>query len=217
MHCPYCANPVTETSPTCPSCNFSISGADQLFGEAPRLSLGINDHGGVLSPSDNQEILDDLTSMAGRYPQIRFSIITVSLTPDTSLPTMATWLLNRAGLFGDDEGGGANRGIVLLIDTANRRATVQTGYGLEPFIGYGHLEAVLDDARSDLEGGRFRDAITSMLRSVEGALESVHGELGDTYGLDMEAVTAAEARRMGLAAPVKSNIVATQHTHEDEY
>lgn len=199
MFCPYCASKLTETSTRCAQCGFDLRAADRLFGEPPRLSLGINDYGKVLESHDNGAIMRRLRQLANNYPQVRFAIVTTELDAETSLPTLATWLLNRAGIFRTSERGGLNHGVLIAVSTdeCERRASIQVGYGLEPFIGYRHLQGALEAAEPAFANDQFGEGILSIIDGVVHALEKVHDKIGATYGIDLGEIRSEESRRIG--------------------
>ena len=209
MFCPYCSNRISETSTSCPQCSFAIHGADQFFGTAPQLSLGINDHQGVLKPEDSDTIMTRLHQLSDKYPQIRFAIVTVALRPETPLPALATWLLNRGGLFQPSERAEMNRGILIVVDTAGggNRASIQTGYGLEPFLGYHHLQGILEAAGPAFTNDSFGRGILTIINEMERVLDEVYEHLATTYGIDLAEIKPGEARRIGLNIPAEEAIL----------
>lgn len=220
MFCPYCSTRILETSESCPQCSFAIHEAEKFFGDVPQLSLGINDRGGALNPEDTGAIMSRLHQLSEKYPQIRFAIVTVALKPETPLPALATWLFNRAGLFHPSERGGMNRGILIALDTAGEesRASIQTGYGLEPFLGYHHLQGALEAAGPAFANGSFGRGILAIISEVERILDEVYAKLEKTYGINLAEIRPSEARRIGLSVPTQEAIISTASgTRIDEY
>lgn len=155
--------------------------------------------------------------LANKYPQIRFAVVTMQLAPETSLPTLATWLFNRAGLFRSQERGGKNYGILIAVATSDKRASIQIGYGLEPFIGYRHLQSILESTRGDFEAAKFGRGIQAMIAKTEHVLDEVHGRIEKTYGIDLNALKPTEAFNIGLIVPTEQEKFAFYEWQVDPY
>jgi uncharacterized membrane protein YgcG len=166
---------------------------DQLMGISPTLVPGINDTVGLLSKTDRQRLRSALDRFQRRFPQVAFHVWLGRTAPQVPLHLYLFWLFNRGTLFATVTRGAVNRDVLLGIDVTQQRASIIIGYGLEPFLGGRHLNAMLDAAGTDLAAQDWRRGIQSVLERLSDALTEIHLSLHQTYG--------AEPIALGIAAP----------------
>ena len=198
MFCPYCKSSLREEDARCAACSFDLDGADRLFGQPPQLRPGVNDLSGSLHEEEIAAVHKQMAALNRDLPQVKLSVLVANLPPDLSLPTYATWTMNRSGLSRASEVGGLNHNILAVIDPGRAAASLQIGYGLEPFLGAAHLEAILERS-SRAFGEGITPGLLALVEACRESLFAVWDELGQIYGLDMEAVCAEEARRLGTS------------------
>ena len=183
MHCPSCHQRVFEQSPACPSCGFTLAGADQFFGIPPRLNPGLSDLAGVLRSSDEKKILHAMDQMAQEFPQVSAACVLMQIPPEIPLPVYAFWLFNRSGLISPVDKGGNCRLFFLLVDVQHRRVVAMVGYGLEPFITPVVLEDIARASQPALAHEDWARALVDCLVSARKELALIAEDIPQAFGL----------------------------------
>ena len=183
MLCPYCQKPLAEDAAACGVCGLSLARADAYFGTPPRLSPDVTDPAGLLTASARQRIIGALDRFHRRFPQCRLGVALLSMPDEMPGATRAFWLFNRGAGDGGLNTGSANRRLFLLIDPDAGEATLTIGYGLEPFIGPQHLEAVLTTAADALARAEWATAVETAAHQLESLMRRIIAGLPRTFGL----------------------------------
>ncbi len=189
MRCPYCHSPGLETDAECRKCGFSIVKVGGLFGAVPFLIPGLSDLNELLTARERKRIGKRIASFETRLPQTKLAVIVLSECPVDQISAYAFWLFNRGALWNELQTDGANRNILLLVDTGRAKASVVVGYGLEPFVGERHLSEALAAARPVLGKGNYAAAIEVTLGHLEHILIDLADNLVRAYGLDPKEVS----------------------------
>jgi hypothetical protein len=201
MHCPYCHAPAFETLPQCGACGFSLERVDQYFGVMPRLQPGISDAEGLFKPKDFRRIEAASERLHECFPQVSFSVVSVSLRPDQPLSAYAFWIFNRGGVCRELHRGGKSRDILLTLGAAHGSATLMIGYGLEPFVSLTQLQQMVNAGAADFAAGRWADGVVAVIDHTLAGLTEIFSTLGRTYGLDMDAVRQEEDPAVARTVP----------------
>jgi uncharacterized membrane protein YgcG len=193
MHCPYCQADAFETTPHCPRCGFSLERVATYFGVMPRLTPGLSDLAGLFRPQDARRLADATARLRDRFPQTTFSIVTTTLHPNQPLTAYAFWIFNRGGICLDLARGGKSRDLLLTLDSANARASLMIGYGLEPFLPQSVVQDCVNTGAPHFARDHWTDGAVTVIDAVTRTLSSLAASLQKTYGLDMEALHRSEA------------------------
>jgi uncharacterized membrane protein YgcG len=163
------------------------------FGVMPRLNAGISDLAGLFRPRDARRIHDATARLHDRFPQVTLSIVTTTLEPTQPLTAYAFWIFNRGGICVDLARGGKSRDILITLDSANARASLMIGYGLEPFVSQATLQDIVNQGAPHFARDHWVDGIVTVADATTRALATVFASLEKTFGLDMAALQRDEA------------------------
>ncbi|MEN8772557.1 MAG: hypothetical protein ABF379_16160 [Akkermansiaceae bacterium] len=167
MTCPGCRTIIEDPVESCPRCGYSGHSVVKKFPfAAPKIERYI-DPGDHFGPADRERIDGALASLAKRFPQVRFCFCVIDLEPETDLREFGFWMLNASPIDGPGEEELRPWTILLLIDGANGRVSVTSGYAIEPFLNEERWLALLQ-----FSGSLFarRDYGVAVLNFVEGAV-----------------------------------------------
>ena len=174
MACPGCHATLADPVEQCPWCGYV--GRDSLARfpfAAPAMERYI-DPMGYLQAGARKRIDQSLTSLRAKFPQVEISICIVDLELQTDPREFGFWMFNASKVRDDAEAAKRPWTILLLIDDKNGRASVTSGYAIEPFIDEDDFEVILRLERDhflekDYEKGvlKFIEEVTDTLR--EGA------------------------------------------------
>ena len=197
MLCPYCQQPTFETLKECQSCRFSMAGADRLFGAVPRLQPGVTDLAQVLTQAQQGQLEKLIEQTGALFPQLDIAMVIFSLPESAPFAAYLYWLFNRGGICNQMKKGGANRSLLFGLDTTGARAGWCVGYGLEPFVGQRHLQALLEPALRFFRKGEAFQGLQAGLKALPGVLTPICRDLARAYGVDLEKMRESEASAGG--------------------
>jgi len=169
-----------------------------MFGSPPQLRLGVNDTAGVLTQTEASQVQAALIEFANEFPQMRYAVVTAELPNGAPIATYATWIFNRSGMQRPDTEPSANRNVLLVVDTGDGRASLQTGYGLEPFVGEEQINSALQAGQARFQAGQFAPGIKAVIEASSVMLRDVWNRLGISFGIDMSEIQREEAAKLGL-------------------
>lgn len=183
MKCPNCHQILTENSPDCPSCQFSLSKLDAYLGiTAPALTEHATDLTQSISPAEIRRLNNRLSRYQKRFPQCRFAVI-FDKTPNTLTPEVYTfWLFNRAGLTHIMKKEGECFLVLLFIDPARMQASAMIGYGLEPLIPQETLQNWIQQTESALKSKQFIPAAFHFFAKATDDLQKLPAKLQQAFG-----------------------------------
>jgi hypothetical protein len=167
MTCPGCRAIIEEPVENCPRCGYSGHSVVKKFPfAAPTIERYI-DPNGHFGPADRELIDEALSELATRFPQVRFSFCVIDLEQETDPREFGFWMLNASPVNDPGEEKLRPWTILLLIDGANDRVSVTSGYAIEPFLNEERWVALLQ-----FSGRLFlrRDYGAAVLNFVEGAV-----------------------------------------------
>ncbi|MFC5456767.1 TPM domain-containing protein [Prosthecobacter fluviatilis] len=177
-----------ETDAACGQCGFSLEVADRAFGIAPALQRPIADVAGVLGALAVRRAGHVIAEVERRFPQVGIAVVLMAVPVEAPLLPFAFWLFNRGSLSSAVDKGGANRLVMLLVDTGSDRAMTMVGYGLEPFVQETCLQSCLQAAEQPLRRRRYGQAIESFARELDRQLVELCRLVPRQFGLVDEAL-----------------------------
>ena len=125
-------------------------------------------------------IADASARLHERFPQVGCSIVTTTLEPLQPLTAYAFWLFNRGGICRELHRGNKSRELLLTLDAANARASLMIGYGLEPFVGRGALQDMINAGAPHFAREHWVDGIVAVLDATTQRLAEILAKLGQT-------------------------------------
>src|SRR5271155_6030484 len=126
-----------------------------------RPSNYVNDFAGVLDAA-TQARLNDLCHQVEQKAQAQIAVVTVKSVDDQDLDSYAVALYQKFGVGTK----GKDRGVLVLIATADRKYKIQVGYGLEPILPDGKVGGFGREAVPLLRSGDYAGAVTLMTARV---------------------------------------------------
>ena len=183
MYCPACQTILEERSANCPACAFSLQRANRLFGEVPPLHPELTDPGYVLKGLGIRKVLREIGRFHREVPQARISVVLLEVPKDVDPAVFNFWLFNRSDVCREADRGGLNRNFLLLIDTANRRANLMAGYGLEPFVNRGFLTHCITAGETALAKGNFKETCLMIMAELREQTHALTEMLPEIYGM----------------------------------
>lgn len=170
LFCPECHANIKEPVKHCPRCGYSGQSAVKKFPfEAPAISRYM-DPDQHLSEADRKTIDGGLKELAKRFSQPRFCFCLVDLDKSTDLREFGFWLLNASPLTSAEEEKLRPWTILVLIDDTNARASITTGYAIEPFLNEDRWASLLLLERSYFLSRSYGAAISKFVDGAIGVL-----------------------------------------------
>ena len=126
-----------------------------------RPSNYVNDFAGVLD-SSTQARLNDLCHQVEQTAQAQVSVVTVKSTDGQDVVSYAVALYQKWGIGAK----GKDRGVLILLATADRKYWTTVGYGLEPILPDGKVGGFGREAVPLLKNGDYAGAVTLMTTRV---------------------------------------------------
>jgi uncharacterized membrane protein YgcG len=167
MNCPSCELKLPERAGHCAACGFSIDRLTANYGAAPVVLHRMMDVAGVMRRRERLLIEDRMDGFERRFPQLFFAVYVGTLPPLADVREFGFWLLNRAAVSSVDFTRPNDKGLLLVIDVAGRRASLSAGYFLEPYLSDGAMAGALKKGASMWEEGRYGEGVELVMASVE--------------------------------------------------
>jgi len=176
-HCPSCYSPFDGVYSFCPKCQFSFGARADRFPYDLGELRAIHDEENRLESKAIAKLERAIKQFETRFPQLSFHFILTQLPPGTDAREVGFWALNTARA-GEAELRGRERrhALLLLIDRANRHASLTLGYGLDPHLGDDTARRLLDKALPQLQAGNFAGAAARIVTTLQKYLETAQRE-----------------------------------------
>jgi hypothetical protein len=146
----------------------------------PMLGLGVNDLPNELT---RREVMQEIARLERSLPQLGFSVVLTAAPREIGLSLDALWLFNRTGIANAVERGGANRQVLLVVDSDMGHAACMAGYGLEPFLGEELIHNALNAFSTALAAGQLSPGILHLLAEMECLLIDCAESLENAFGI----------------------------------
>jgi uncharacterized protein len=121
----------------------------------------VNDFAGVLDAS-TQARLNDLCHQVEQKTQAQIAVVTVKSVDGQDVVSYAVALYQKFGIGAK----GKDRGVLILLATADRKYWTTVGYGLEPILPDGKVGGFGREAVPLLKSGDYAGAVTLMTARV---------------------------------------------------
>lgn len=106
----------------------------------------VRDSAGLWDETQMAAIREMRYVLRKRFPQIRFYVETVALSPDVSLSLYGFWRINTAPLAKHETGDHRSWSVLLVVDAASARASVTCGYRIGHWVGDRQWQSALEQA-----------------------------------------------------------------------
>ena len=132
--CPGCHATLKDPVPACPHCAYNGWTCVEKFPWIPPTLERVMDVDRCLSIADRRVLDKAIDPIEQALPQVRIYVCLGRLHPDTDPREFGFWLFN-ASVPPDTEAASHRAwSVLLVIDRASCRASLTTGYGLDPFL-----------------------------------------------------------------------------------
>lgn len=184
VNCPSCHAKVDRESKWCESCGFTGQQTIGMFGgNAPPLSR-LLDVADVWNEAGKARIDSLVDGMSERFPQIKWSICTVSLPPGTRLEVFGFWLMNAGPMRENETVEDRLWTVLLVIDADTGRASVTPGYRAETWLSDEMWDAALHEVPRLFRDGNPVGAVVQFFETtgllLEKAWRRSHSQLKQT-------------------------------------
>ncbi len=171
MKCPRCVQQIHRAAAACPHCGFSLSDADQLFGNEEIKLRSLTDAAGIFRRHERDLLEDVMDRITHAFPQVFVAIYTGSMGESGQIRQFGFWLLNR-GVFEDVPIEKPNEnGILIVIDPDTKTAGMTHGYLLDPYLDEKDSFDCLSRAHAYWLEGRYAEGALRSLRALEQLLK----------------------------------------------
>ena len=116
-------------------------------------------------------IASSMKKVAKRFPQFRWKICTVRLSPEENLNLFSFWMLNASPLAFGETAEDRGKTILLLIDAASGNATVTPGYSAEVWLSEEEWRKALISMRGLWRAGKTTRAVSTFFKAANDLLE----------------------------------------------
>ncbi len=145
-----------------------------MLGVAPGLGGIVADRAGIFSTADRRRLSRELNEFHLTFPQLRLTVVSVKEVPkEISLGVYSFWLFNRSDVVRQMDAEGRNRDLLLTLCPIHHRAALMVGYGLEPFVGARHLDAVLAAGSSFFQARQFAAGVLTVLDAMHSTFKAL--------------------------------------------
>ncbi len=120
----------------------------------PKPTGYLSDFAHVVSPED-QNKLEQFCGRVERELGVQFALVTVDSVNGQPIEDFGIQLARKWGV-GDKK---SNQGVLLLLAIQDRKNDIETGRGIEPYLGDGFSGSILRSLRPDLRNGDYGAAL----------------------------------------------------------
>ncbi len=168
--CPGCHFALKDPAPACPHCGYNGWSCVGKFPWLPPALERIMDMEARFSASDRAALDQAIEPLEQALPQVRVHVCLGKLHPDTDVREFGFWLFNAS--VPPDAEAASHRpwSLLLVIDRTSRRASLTSGYGLDPFLSDRRLTACLEAATADFTSGHYGRGAVACLTKLHTAL-----------------------------------------------
>jgi uncharacterized membrane protein YgcG len=164
--CPRCATILARDAVRCPNCQFTGADTLAMFAGQPPPLEAVVDAAKLWNESDLRKIRKARQKVVRSLPQFDWRVCAVALDPAVDLDAFAFWLFNTSPLAVGETSEARAWTVLLVIDTANQRATVIPGYGAEPWLTDVEWQRALVVMKRPWENGRSAAAVAAFFAAA---------------------------------------------------
>jgi len=182
--CPCCLVSYSEIGDKCSGCGYSAAICMARFPyAAPALSgLQLFRNGAEVTNFFGARSLTILNKLRKSFPELGVYVVVVDLGEGVECREFAFWLYNAAPFGESDSVAKRQGGVMLLVDTNGGKATVVTGYGIEPYLNPDRITGDLGKLEKNLKKRRIEKAVEIWLLLLLRHLRDAHARSKDLQG-----------------------------------
>lgn len=182
--CPCCLISYPEMGEKCSGCGYSAGTCLKRFPyDAPELSgLHAFRHGEVVENYFGKRSRAILGKLVATFPETGIYVVVVDLGDGVECREFAFWLFNAAPFGESDNVVKRQGGVMLLVDTNGGKATVVSGYGIEPYLNPERIIRDLGKLEKNLKKSRIEKAVESWLLLLLRHLRDAHASSKNLQG-----------------------------------
>jgi uncharacterized protein len=136
----------------------------------PKPAGYVSDLAHVLSPDDKDK-LEQFCGKVERDIGVQFALVTIDNLNGQPIQDFAIQLARKWGV-GDRK---TNQGVLLLLAIKDRQSDIETGRGIEPYLGDGFSGGILRSIRPELRNGDYGAALLTAARSMARQIAQAKG------------------------------------------
>lgn len=130
----------------------------------------VSDFAHVIPPQD-QSKLEQFCGRVERELGVQFAIVTIDSLNGQPIRDFSIQLARKWGV-GDKK---SNQGVLLLLAIKDRQSDIETGRGIEPYLGDGFSGSILRSLRPDLRAGDYGAALLTGAHSMARQIAEAKG------------------------------------------
>jgi len=173
MECPYCKTRIEATAAECPACRVTFPRASALLGAVPRLTTGVSDERGLMSPAEVAKVRAATRALREKFPQLMVQVVIHRFPAEHPIGLHAFWLFNAASFSGDTNRGANNHTALIVVDPGRLESSIVLGYGLEGQVSQEVLDHLQELAGPAWAAGRWADGLLTVLDGMDRLFESI--------------------------------------------
>ena len=170
MKCPRCVQRIHRAASSCPHCGFSITDADERFGDEEVRLRCLTDSAGILRRGERGRVEAAMERISRRFPQVFVAVYTGSLGEVSNIRQFGFWLLNRSAFEDVPVDKPNEAGILITLDPESKAAGIVFGYLLDPFLDESDTFECLTRAHAYWLEERYAEGLVRALAHLEGIL-----------------------------------------------
>lgn len=147
----------------CIHCGYQLGNAKELFGFEDVHFHPVTDLADCLRQDEREALLETISELDTRFPQLWFGVCFLALPERTSLREFGFWLLNHAAVVDGDPLRPNENGVLLSVDLTSRAAGFTLGYFAERFLNDGDLFRSLNAGARRLAEGKLETGVRRTL------------------------------------------------------
>lgn len=136
----------------------------------PKPTGYVSDFAHVVSPED-QDKLEQFCARVERELGVQFALVTVNTLDGRPIQDFAIQLARKWGV-GDRK---TNQGVLLLLAIRDRQSDIETGRGIEPYLGDGFSGSILRSLRPNLRSGDYGAALLTGAQAMARQIAQAKG------------------------------------------
>lgn len=158
----------------CPHCGMTLEHLDEVYQGFERQVRRPHDAAGILRVQQRRQVAKWIAKAEKAFPQLYFSVATVSLSDHQNIRSYGFWLMNR-GEFEDVPEASREDGCVLLVLDVNRKEVcLHFGYLLDDCVQEEAAFDALTGAHPYLIESNYMRAIEVMLTGTKRYVKKLH-------------------------------------------
>lgn len=176
--CPYCLISYAEMGDRCSGCGYSAQACLKRFDYAAPAMSGLQAfrEGSLVGDFFGKRSHSILGKLETIFPEVGVYVVVASLGDGVECREFAFWLFNAAPFGEGDSAIKRQGGVMLLIDTKGGKATVVTGYGIEPYLNPDRVAVNLEKLKKNLRKGSIDKAVENWLLLLLRHLRDAHAK-----------------------------------------